>query len=285
MRSAIFLVALATLVAACSSGSDARQTRVGPTMTPARQAESTATDVPDVLTVVLDPGHGGSEVGASANGVVEKNSNMDMARRVQRLLEEQGVRVVLTRSGDTHAEGYTPDPSLSGRASTRQDLQARVDLANEEDADLFLSIHSNGSSSAAESGVEVWFDPNRRFGDDNARLATMLQDAVLNSLVSYGYDAYDRGIKDDTCFRLRRDRCRPLYVLGPAHTDVSDYPRPVEGRAPFEASAQRATNMPGALIELLFISNPADAAVLTDPAGRDAIASGITSAIVEFLSA
>jgi N-acetylmuramoyl-L-alanine amidase len=271
------------LLAACSSGSDASQSRVEPTTTPAIEAEPTPTDVPDVLTVVLDPGHGGSEVGASANGIVEKNSNLDMARRVQRLLEEQGIRVVLTRTGDTHANGYVPNPSLTGRASTRQDLQARVDLANEEDADLFLSIHSNGSTSTDESGVEVWFDPNREFGDDNERLAGTLQRSVLRALAAYGYDASDRGIKDDTCFRLRRDRCRPLYVLGPARTDVSDYPPLVEGRAPFEATAQRATDMPGALIELLFISNPADAAVLADPAGRDAIALGISDAIVRFL--
>jgi N-acetylmuramoyl-L-alanine amidase len=285
MRIASILFVLTTLLTACSSG-DAEQTRIDST---AMQVPTRASPAPTIelepLTVVLDPGHGGGEVGASAHGVVEKDSNLDMARRVQRLLEATGVRAILTRTGDTHADGYTPDPSLSGRALTRQDLQARVDLANEHDADLFISLHSNGSTSTAESGVEVWYDPNREFGDDNERLATGLQRSLLDALAVYGYQARNRGIKDDTCFRLRRDRCRPLYVLGPARTDVSSLPPPVDGRAPFEASAPRATGMPGALVELLFISNTSDAAVLADPTGRDAVARGLADAVVAFLNA
>lgn len=288
MRPLIALLVLtAILLVACSTG-EAQRARIATPSATAPPAATTApspTIAPPPRTVVLDPGHGGGEVGASANGVVEKDSNLDMTRRAQRQLEARGIRAVLTRSGDTHATGYERDASLSGFRATRADLQARVDLSNREGADLFVSIHSNGSTNTAESGVEVWFDPNRPFGDDNERLARILQQSVLDALLEYGYVARDRGTKDDSCFRVRSGRCRPLYILGPARNDAGSAPPVVAGRAPFEAYAPRATGMPGALVELLFISNAANAAALRDEGAREAMARGVAEGIMAFLDA
>lgn len=213
--------------------------------------------------VVLDPGHGGPEVGAAWNGVVEKDSNLDMAFRVEALLLAQGFNVVLTRRMDARVE---PDPSLPsvGGSATRGDLQARLDIANRGGAAVWVSLHHNGSSERSQNGVEVWYDPNRAFAEENLRLAGLLLNDVVQELYAYGYPALDRGLKDDTCFRYRNGRCFQLYVLG--------------GRAD-----GRGAGMPGALIESLFISNFDDNVVLHDPAGRDAIARGIARAIAEFL--
>jgi N-acetylmuramoyl-L-alanine amidase len=255
--------------------------------------------------VVLDPGHGGAEVGAANHGVVEKASNLDMAFRVERLLQAAGVRVVLTRREDRRvgqqpaAAGPSPSPGElatpapeGGFSSTRFDLQARVDMANAEQADLFVSIHSNGSPSPAESGMEVWYDPNREFGDQNRQLATDIQNSVLGELSAFGYAAVDRGIKDDTCFRNRNGRCFTLFLLGPARI-VRRQELVARGLDPAafgfregqETASTRATNMPGVLVELLFISNAADAAVLRDEAGREAMARGIASALLATLDA
>jgi N-acetylmuramoyl-L-alanine amidase len=238
--------------------------------------------------VALDPGHGGDEVGAAEHGVVEKHSNLDMALRIERLLLDAGYRVVLTRRADERAAAA---PGLSASfGATRFDLQARVDTANEADADVFIAIHSNGSTSASESGMEVWYDPQRTFGADNQRLAQTLQDAVLASLADYGYAARDRGLKDDTCFRNRNGRCFPLFVLGPERVVRREdlLRRGLDpglfGFQPGEdVRTSRATQMPGALVELLFVTHAGDAAVLADEAGRDAIARGMAAGIETFL--
>jgi N-acetylmuramoyl-L-alanine amidase len=246
-------------------------------------------DGPRRKIVVLDPGHGGPEVGAANYDVVEKHSNLDMALRIERYLAQAGVRVILTRRDDGRL-AEPPAGVATGFGATRRDLQARVDLANAEGADVFLSIHSNGSTDPSQRGVEVWYDPNREFGDQNRQLAQALLTNVLAELDAYGYAAVDRGLKDDTCFRMRFDRCFPLFVLGQPRTTTRDEvirrggTPDALGFAPGqEAITTRATEMPGALLELLFISNAADAAVLADDRGRDAIARGVAEALVGVL--
>jgi N-acetylmuramoyl-L-alanine amidase len=138
--------------------------------------------------------------------------------------------------------------------------------------------------------MEVWYDPQRAFGADNERLARLLQDGVVSSLAEYGYAARDRGLKDDTCFRNRNGRCFPLFVLGPERVVRRDElvrrgikPDDFGFTNGVEERRTRATEMPGALIELLFITHASDAAVLSNEAGRDAIARGVAAAIVEFV--
>ena len=106
--------------------------------------------------VVLDPGHGGDEVGSARNGVVEKQSNLEMAFRVEKLLTDAGYDVVLTRREDTRA-AYAP----KGFTPTYWDLQARADIANAAHGDVFVSIHSNGSDDTSQRGVETWYDSKR----------------------------------------------------------------------------------------------------------------------------
>ena len=243
-------------------------------------------------TVVLDPGHGGpDDVGAANYGVVEKHSNLEMALRVEALLKAQGLRVILTRRADSRSVLYPADGPLSGFGASRADLQARVDLVNAEKADLFISIHSNGSTDGNQKGVEVWYDPNRPFGDKNLRRAQLLLAHVLAELRAYDYRAVDRGLKDDTCFRVRDGRCFPLFVLGPERETRREEvlrrggnPEQLGFAPGQEVITTRATQMPGALVELLIISNEADAAVLRDEGGRDAMASGIARAVMEFFA-
>lgn len=78
--------------------------------------------------VVLDPGHGGSAGGAAYDGIQEKDLNLSIALRTARLLEESGVTVLMTRADDRDV-----------------DLYERTDLANGQEADLFVSIHCNAS--------------------------------------------------------------------------------------------------------------------------------------------
>lgn len=100
--------------------------------------------------VVIDPGHGGYDNGSSSadGSVVEKELVLEMSKRIQTLLEEKGVKVVMTRSSD---EVSWPDSNV-------KDLQARLDIATNAGADMMVSIHCNISDEDIYnvSGSEVY---------------------------------------------------------------------------------------------------------------------------------
>lgn len=240
--------------------------------------------------MVIDPGHGGDEFGAAAYDVVEKDSNLDMAFRVERELQSAGVRVLLARRTDARAGVAGSGPPPIGYAAQRLDLQARVDLANAAQADAFVSIHSNGSLVPGERGVEVWYDENRPFSAENRRLGDALLTGVLDALGQVGVSVPARGVKDDRCLRAFQGRCFPLFVLGPERLTSRDEvirrggnPEALGFTDGVESIPSRATQMPGALVELLFVTDPDDARLLRDERTRDALAHGIAMGVLRFL--
>ncbi|MCL2354131.1 MAG: N-acetylmuramoyl-L-alanine amidase, partial [Defluviitaleaceae bacterium] len=88
-------------------------------------------------TIVIDPGHGGSDPGAVANGRREADDVLRLSLAVQRLLEAQGQRVIMTRTTDT----FVP-------------LAERSAISNRNNADLFVSIHRNSNTNPSINGVD-----------------------------------------------------------------------------------------------------------------------------------
>lgn len=253
--------------------------------TPVDSVESEATALPvsatgaqpapaRPITIAIDPGHGGPDAGASHHNaaglvdLIEKNANLAIALRLAELLRADGYQVVLTRDSDKAVNDPPQDWTGDGQVNSRDELQARVDIANAAGASVFVSIHNNGSTSPAQSGTEVWWSPDRPFADDNAFLAERTQAALLKRLVEAGYQSVDRGIKSDHAFRIWQGRAYNLFVLGPVTGE----------RHP------RATEMPGILGETLFVSNDTEAYLLQQPYIIDAIASGYRDGIVAFLA-
>ena len=246
---------------------------------PQGQPAAAAAPTPRQRTIVLDPGHGADEIGAASAipglpNLLEKDSNLAFAWRLRELLESDGYRVVMTRESDSRGFGFVrPDPAAipSSMSPTigvaRSDLQARVDYANSNNGDLFLSLHSNDSGSLADNGVEVWYCADREDGAANAVWAQLVLDHVLEGLRGYGYRAIDRGTKEDRFFRIRNDRNFHIFVLGPRNPD---------------AMHPRATMMPAALVENLFMRHERDQYVLRDPAAREAITQGMRRAVGRF---
>jgi N-acetylmuramoyl-L-alanine amidase len=235
---------------------------------------------PRPKTIILDPGHGGEEIGAASAiaglpNLLEKDSNLAFSSRLRELLEGDGYRVLMTRDSDGRAFGYTrPDPATIAAADAsapitvaRSDLQARVEYANAGRGDLFLSLHSNDSGSLDENGVEVWYCADREDGAANGVRAQIVLENVLDALRGYGYRANNRGTKEDRYFRVRNGRNFHLFVLGPANPD---------------ARHPRATMMPAALVENLFMRHARDQFVLRDPAAREAIAQGMRRSVQRF---
>ena len=240
---------------------------VDTTGTPAVAALAAALDGKYVVT--LDPGHGGDEPGAAAYGVVEKDSNVDFALRVEGFLRQEGVEVILTRRDTNHPAGVT----ATGNAGSRASLAERVRLANEARSDVFVSIHSNGSPNAGDRGIEVYWESRREFAAENRQLARTVLDRMIENTRRTGYGIRDRGIIDSSCWRGRDGRCVGLYVLSPGgQTTLGGNPQ-----------AKVPTLMPGVLVELLFISNTEDVALRKDDRARDAIAQGLAWGILDFL--
>jgi N-acetylmuramoyl-L-alanine amidase len=94
--------------------------------------------------VVLDPGHGGQDSGAMCGGVLEKDLTLDVARRIDRLLEAEGTASLMTRLGDTYVS-----------------LADRVAFANRVSNCIFLSIHFNEDNQPVSSGVETYYAPHQ----------------------------------------------------------------------------------------------------------------------------
>lgn len=115
-----------------------------------------------IRTVVIDPGHGGYDAGAiGPGGVREKDVVLDVARRLQRRLEQEGIRVLMTRDHDR----FVP-------------LSQRAALANRHHADLFVSVHANASRARSASGYEVYYLSEAT--DDAARALAASENAALS---------------------------------------------------------------------------------------------------------
>ncbi|MBE6819764.1 MAG: N-acetylmuramoyl-L-alanine amidase [Ruminococcaceae bacterium] len=123
----------------------------------------------DTVQVVIDPGHGGSDVGAEYEGRYEKDDNLALALLVKEKLDDMGVDVILTRDDDSYIS-----------------LEKRCRIANRKKALLFVSLHRNSADGA--KGVEIWVSDSEPESD------TKLANNILDGLESAGISE-NRGVK------------------------------------------------------------------------------------------
>ncbi len=117
------------------------------------------------LTIVLDPGHGGADGGASgANGVLEKDLNLDVALMLRDMLAFNGYNVVMTRTEDVMY--YDENSTLSKKA---QDTFRRVNITKDYENCVFVSIHMNKFASEKYSGLQVYYSANVDGGKELAQ--------------------------------------------------------------------------------------------------------------------
>lgn len=128
------------------------------------KAESTWDDNA-IPTLIIDAGHGGEDGGAvSAGGISEKDLNLSVALTLSDMLRSAGYRVVLTRNDDSML--YTDKEKGSLKM---QDLKSRIELANNIENGIFVSIHMNKFSQEKYSGLQVFYSNNSRYSTDLAQ--------------------------------------------------------------------------------------------------------------------
>jgi N-acetylmuramoyl-L-alanine amidase len=230
-------------------------------------------------TVFLDPGHGGPDPGTSGvtsdgQTVSEKDLTLPVALAAAQLLRARGYRVALSRTTDSTVIPLTPD-DLDGNmlsiTGNHADLLARDTCANLAGAAALVSVHLDGYPDSSVGGALTVYDAVRPFSAANLALATLLQQDITAALTNSGQPVTDLGVgADDTAGSETADEGAAyghLIVLGPSLPGYVDQP----------------SQMPGALIEPLFLTNPAECDIAASPAGQQIIAGAIANAVTTFL--
>lgn len=156
-----------------------------------KQSYNVSSDAKSVLKgkiICIDPGHGGTDVGAighiGGKDVYEKNITLSIALPLRDMLTSAGAKVVMTR--DTDKDVYGP------WADADPELQARCDIANEAHADAFVSIHIDSFSNSSVDGTTAYYNAK---SSKDLLLAQMMHQATMNSL-----SIPDRGVKSNVFY-------------------------------------------------------------------------------------
>ena len=219
-----------------------------------------------VRKIAIDAGHGGGSTGThTPDGLMEKDLTLDIARRLERLLEKQSFQVVMTREADA-------DLSLEQRGA----------VANREGADIFVSIHVNWIDNQRSRGVETYYlgptdDPylTRLAAAENRESGYSMAD--MRQLLERIY----AGVRQDKSRRLALSVQGSLFhSLGKLSPEVED--RGVKA-APFIVLL--ATEVPAILAEVSSLSNEDEARLLTKPLYRQYIAESLADGIRAYADA
>jgi len=128
-------------------------------------------------TVVLDAGHGIPDYGTeSPSGTTEQELNLAITLKLQQLLEQSGVRVILTRSDDNGIYEIDKDSIRSKKIS---DMKNRVYIGNNSDADIYVSIHMNYYTDSQYNGWQTFYQSK---SEDSKRLATIIQQSLNENI-------------------------------------------------------------------------------------------------------
>lgn len=215
-----------------------------------------------VRTVVLDPGHGGDASGTEGpGGTLEKTVTLQVSRRLKALVESRlGLRVILTRDDDRTL-----------------DQDARAAIANNNRADLFLSIHANAAVRPTVRGAEVFYLSADRAGLESRR--AIQQHPPLPQLGG-GTRSIDLILWETAQLRhLEQSAVLATMVESALRARVEMSPRPVQ-QAPFRVLV--GANMPAVLVEIGYLSHPEEEKALASPARQDAVALALFEAVSAF---
>jgi len=236
--------------------------RVAPLAPPSRPARPA--EEPAVRTVVIDPGHGGENVGAKGSGgTLEKDIALSIARRLRaELVNARGLQVFLTRDRDAEVG-----------------LDERTAIANNYKADLFVSIHANASRARGAKGSEVYF-LSYQASDDESRWVAQAEGAAEplgqaprgSDLALILWDMAQAEHLEESSALASRIQEELAVVTGSEGRGVK--------QAPFRVLVGAA--MPAVLVEVAFISNPDEEKLLASDAYQAKVAASLARGIERF---
>lgn len=185
--------------------------------------------------IVIDAGHGGIDPGANRPGVLEKEINLEIALHLRDVLKSYDAKIILTRDTDVELSGLCDNEKVRGRY--QRDLNARVEMIQESDADLFVSVHANASSNPKRRGIVCYYAAKSEAGK---KLAYAIQEQ-LRMIASICHEAEPAN----------------FFVL-------------------------RHNKVPAVLVEVGFITNPEERALLQSPEYQRKLAEAIAEGISRY---
>ncbi|MHA6259229.1 N-acetylmuramoyl-L-alanine amidase [Sporosarcina sp. CAU 1771] len=193
--------------------------------------------------VLIDPGHGGLDGGASSGDIVERDITLSIGHKLSQRLEKKGALVVMTRKekGDALAEHAPSEKFPTTRSRKLADLKLREDIAINEKPDVFISVHVNSIPEERWRGAQVFYHEGGHPGGE--KLAEAIQEAFVENLKN----------TDRVAMKIKG-----VYLLK---------------KAP----------MPAVLVETGFLSNNEERALLTDPKYQDKLADAIMQGVIAFM--
>ena len=210
-------------------------------------------------TIVVDPGHGGHDSGARGNGYNEKDIALQVATRLANNLR-QDYNVIMTRDSDF----FVP-------------LDTRAKIGNDANADFFISIHLNSSSSSSANGTEVFYFSKK----DQGSYATQVAKFENKVDGSYGDVPFSDFILNDIFYKKNQKTSQAIAesVLNNLINTTGLRRRGVFGA---NFAVLRGSNSPSILVELGFMNNYSDLSHYLTPEGQESAASAIGNAIRKF---
>jgi N-acetylmuramoyl-L-alanine amidase len=218
-----------------------------------------------VRTVVIDPGHGGAEVGAQGpSGTLEKDVTLAIARKLRAaIVNTLGLQAFLTRDKDLEVP-----------------LDDRAAFANNYKADLFVSIHANASRASGAKGSEVYFLSYQASDDESRRIAameggvipTVAQAPVASDVALILWDMAQAEHLEESSTLASRIQEELAGVTGSEGRGVK--------QAPFRVLV--GATMPAVLVEVAFISNAEEEKQLTSDAYQSSIAAALLRGIARY---
>lgn len=237
-----------------SQNNNTNNTRI--TQTQSQSQSGNTSRVNKKYTIVVDPGHGGHDSGARGNGYNEKDIALQVATRLANNLRRD-YNVIITRDSDF----FVP-------------LDTRAKIGNDANADFFISIHLNSSSSSSANGTEVFYFSKKDQGSYAAQVAKF-ENKVDGS---YGDVPFSDFILNDIFYRKNQKTSQAIAesVLNNLINTTGLRRRGVFGA---NFAVLRGSNSPSILVELGFMNNYSDLSQYLTPDGQERAANAIGSAI------
>ena len=215
--------------------------------------------------IVIDPGHGGKDPGGiGVKNIYEKNVVLDVSRRLKKVLLKEGIDVILTRDTDIF---YS--------------LMQRSVIANQAEADFFVSVHANIARTSSVHGFEVFYLSNEY---DNFTKAVKIKDNIVRKIEkqkNYQYSAdlntviWDMVLAENRIESIEMAKTISLTLKKMLNLKT----RYIRGK---KFAVLKNTNIPAVLLELGFLSNYNEAAKLSNPYYRQMLAEAIAAGIMRY---
>lgn len=234
-----------------------------------------AADYDKEFTVVIDAGHGGKDVGATDNGVMEKNINLNVAKQLESLIKKKmkNTKVVMTRDGDNYLT-----------------LQQRADKANKAHGDIFVSIHTNSVDKRNKNRKNISGSTVYTLGlnkDENNLEVAMRENSVIELEQDFEqkYSGFDPQ-RDESyiIFEMaqKKNLSQSIHLADNIEKELVKIGRVDRGVHQAGFWVLWATSMPSVLVELDFICNPNSAKYLSSEKGAKELAQAIFKGIEKY---